>query len=55
MSKPKRKLLGTSENLLKGGIRLSIYSHSSGTKGVVMVRISGNGLATLGVVYGGTA
>jgi len=55
MSKPKRMPIGTSENLLKGGITLSIRSHSSGIKGVMMQRRSGDGIALLGIVGSGAA
>ena len=55
MSKPKRKLFGTSENLLKGEIALSNFSHSSGIKGVLTVKILGGGTADLSVVPCGAA
>jgi hypothetical protein len=53
MLKPDRKLMGTSENLLKGVISLSIFSHSSGIKGVLMIKRSRNHVALLGVVNEG--
>ena len=55
MSKPKRRLVGTSVNLLKGDIFLSIFSHSSGTKGVFTIKRLRDGVATLGVVSGRSA
>jgi hypothetical protein len=55
MSKPKRRLLGTSENLLKGIISLSNFSHSSGMKGVLTQRRLDDGITALGVVTKGTA
>jgi hypothetical protein len=55
MSKPKRKLLGTSEKLLKGVILLSIVSHSLGIKGVLIIKRSGDHVTALGVVYGDAA
>ena len=53
MSKPKRKLLGTSEKLLKGVISLSRVSHSLGMNGVLMMRKLGGGVALLSVVSSG--
>jgi hypothetical protein len=53
MSKPRRKLIGTSEKILKGEILLSAFSHSSGMKGVLMIKRSGGGIALLGVVRRG--
>ena len=55
MSKPKRKLFGTSENLLKGEIALSNFSHTSGIKGVLTVKILRGGIARLSVVSSGAA
>ena len=55
MSKPNRKLYGTSEKLLKGVIALSKFSHSSGTNGVLMIRRSGDGATDLGIVPSGAA
>jgi hypothetical protein len=50
MLKPKRKLIGTSEKVLKGEILLSILSHSSGIKGVLTNRRSGDHVTLLGIV-----
>ena len=55
MSKPNHMPIDISENLLKGVILLSKCSHSSGIKGVLMVRRSGNAVALLGIVGGRTA
>ena len=55
ISKPNRKLYGTSEKLLKGVIALSKFSHSSGTNGVLMIRRLGDGTTHLGIVPGGAA
>jgi hypothetical protein len=55
MSKPKRKLLGTSENLLGGVVSFSNFSHWSGMNGMLMIKISWSGAALLGVVSGRTA
>ena len=55
MSKPKRIPIGTSEILLKGVILLSICSHSSGMKGVMTHRRSGDGVALLSVMGSGAA
>jgi hypothetical protein len=55
MSKPERRLIGTSEKLLKGVILLSDFSHSSGIKGVLTIKRSGNHIALLGVVCRGAA
>jgi hypothetical protein len=46
--------MGTSENLLKGIISLSIFSHSSGIKGVLTIKRSCNHVALLGVVDKGS-
>lgn len=49
MSKPSLMLIGTSEKLL-GDILLSIDSHSSGIKGVLTDKSSGNDVTLLSVV-----
>jgi hypothetical protein len=48
MSKPKRILIGTSRKGLKGFIRTSNFSHSSGMKGVMMGNRLDNDVALLG-------
>ena len=53
MLKLNRKLLGTSENLLKGVISLSSFSHSLGMNGVLMISRSGDSIALLSIVSGG--
>ena len=53
MSKPERMLIGTSENLLKGVISLSILSHSLGIKGVITVSRSEDEVTLLGGMGGG--
>ena len=55
ISNPKRRLIGTSENLLKGVIPLSIISHWSGIKGVLIISKSGDNVALLGGMNEGTA
>jgi hypothetical protein len=45
MSKPNRKLIGTSGKGLKGEILFNIRSHVSGTKGVLMGNKSCNDVA----------
>ena len=55
MSKPRCIPIGTSENLLKGVILLSNCSHSSGMKGVLIVKRLCNNVALLGDVRRGAA
>ena len=50
MSKPNRRLIGTSGNGLKGDISLSILSHMSGMNGVLTTNRSRNCVARLGGV-----
>ena len=53
MLKPERMLIGTSENLLKGVISLSILSYSLGIKGVITVSRSEDEVTLLGSMGGG--